>query len=126
MIAILDIQFKQVSLHDVANLDAETLQKSHITFTVSCRTPKQKSINVLGTATFDMSALQLSKYLTVTERLVLYMKQHSPVILGSLKVTIKLGCGKLYFGKEFVGMFSTDLVKCFCNVVTVILQKHWR
>lgn len=111
MVDILDVQFKQVSLHDVTNLSSETLQKAEIDFTVSCRTPKQKNINILGIATFKLSTLQLSKYVTVTESIVLYMKQQFPVVLGTLKVTVKFGCGKLYFGKEFVGMFCTNLVK---------------
>lgn len=108
MFIILDVSFKQISVHDVANLNAIDVQKFQIDFIVSSRTLKQKNVNILGTAVYNLSSLLASKHLTSSERLILYLKEESPIIMGTLKVTVKLGCGKLYFGKDFVGRFYAN------------------
>lgn len=90
-------------MHDITNLDRIALRDVDVTFRVSCRTLKQKETNVLGVAKFNLGAVELSKYVSCSQRLPITLNEDSPVVVGHLKVFVKLGCGRLYFGKEFVG-----------------------
>lgn len=97
------VYFKTLSVHDVVNLDKICLRDVNVTFKISCRTLKQRETNVLGVAKFNLGAVELSKYVSCSQRLPVTLDEDSPVVIGHLKVFIKFGCGKLYFGKEFVG-----------------------
>ncbi|KAJ8982704.1 hypothetical protein NQ317_004511 [Molorchus minor] len=81
------INFKQVSIHDVKNFDKLNLEEHNLSFKLSYRTSKQKSATVLGFA---------SKGLSV------FLGDRSPIVVGTLKVSLQLGCGRLYFGQEFI------------------------
>lgn len=90
-------------MHDVTNFEKISLPDIDITFKISCRTLKQKETNVLGVAKFNLSVVELSKYVSCSQRLPVTLSVNSPMVVGHLKVFVKLGCGRLYFGKEFVG-----------------------
>lgn len=96
-------------MHDVSNLNKISLRNVDITFKISCRTLKQKETNVLGFAKFNLETVELSKYVSCSQRLPITLSEDSPVVIGHLKVFVKFGCGRLYFGKEFVGKNSKKL-----------------
>ncbi|KAI4462552.1 hypothetical protein MML48_4g00021848 [Holotrichia oblita] len=96
------IYFKQISLHDIANLDDIDLAAVNIKFQISCRTLKQKSSNILGCATFNLASFLNSKHLSLNQTLLVMLNNEVPIVIGTLKVSLQLGCGQLYFGKEFI------------------------
>lgn len=110
------IQFKQSSVHDVIHLDSLELNKFNINFIISCRTQKQKGLFAIGLATFNLSSFEITKYLTCNQELAIMLDCDAPIILGTLKISAQLGCGKLYFGKEFVGIIQ-NLYNVFKNFV---------
>lgn len=107
----LEINFQHTSIHDIMNLLEVKLQNTEIKFQVSSRTMKQKRGNILGTATFNMSSFEVTKYLSYSHAFPIMSEDFS---LGTLKVTLQLGCGRMYFGKEFVG----TILRCFmCSII---------
>ncbi|KAI4462560.1 hypothetical protein MML48_4g00012375 [Holotrichia oblita] len=96
------IYFKQISQHDIANLDDIDLAAVNIKFQISCRTLKQKSSNILGCATFNLASFLNSKHLSLNQTLLVMLNNEVPIVIGTLKVSLQLGCGQLYFGKEFI------------------------
>lgn len=102
------IHFKQSSTHEVIHLDTLELDRLLIKFTISCRTQKQKGVLTIGTAKFKMSSFENTKYLTSNQELAIMLDCDAPIVLGNLKVTIQLGCDKLYFGREFIGTCLTN------------------
>lgn len=97
------IHFKQSNIHEIANLNSIELDKLSIKFTISCRTQKQKGISQLGIAKFLLSCFESTKYLTSNQELAIMLDCDAPITIGFLKVSVQLGCDKLYFGKEFIG-----------------------
>lgn len=109
----------------MTNLDKINLRNVDITFKISCRTLKQRETNVLGVARFNLGVVELSKYVSCSQRLPITLSEDSPVVLGHLKVFVKLGCGRLYFGKEFVGkrIFGGG-VGCMCGGFCEMLKSY--
>ncbi|KAJ8937561.1 hypothetical protein NQ314_011796 [Rhamnusium bicolor] len=101
------INFKQVTIHDVRNLDKLNLDKLEIKFKISQRTAKQKHAGILGFAKFNLGSFLLSKYLTCGRGLSIFLNENTPIVVGTLKVSLQLGCGRLYFGQEFIDAVST-------------------
>lgn len=98
------INFKQITIHDVKNLDKCNLDECEIKVKISYRTQKQKNASTLGFAKFNFDSFLISKNLTCNRNLSVYLTESSPIVVGYLKVSLSLGCGKLYFGQEFIGM----------------------
>lgn len=85
------------------NLDQIDLSAVNIKFQVSCRTLKKKSSDILGYAIFNIGSFLNSKHLSINQNLPVMLNSEAPIIIGTLKVSLQLGCGQLYFGKEFIG-----------------------
>lgn len=92
------VYFKQSSVFDLRCF----LANAQIQFTVSCRTMRQKGVNVLGVAKLSFKNAQSAKNLSCTLKLPLFLKDESAINVGFLKISVKFGCGRIYFGKEFV------------------------
>lgn len=71
---------------------------------------RQKGSLPIGYAKFNFGSFENTKYLTCNQELTL-LDNNAPISLGKLKITIQLGCGKLYFGKEFIGMQINNLLE---------------
>ncbi|KAF5286741.1 hypothetical protein FQA39_LY04163 [Lamprigera yunnana] len=100
-----EIYFKHTSVHEITNLQQLDLNSIEIKFQVSSRMMKQKKPNVLGYATFNMRLFEITKDMCYMEYLPILSEDF---ILGTIKITIQLGCGKLYFGKEFVDFVNNN------------------
>lgn len=98
------ICFKQSCVFDLKCF----LPDAQIKFTVSCRTIRQKGINVLGVAKFCFTSALLAKNLSCSLKLAVFLKDESAINVGFLKVCVKFGCGRIYFGKEFVNAVFDD------------------
>lgn len=98
------INFKQVTIHDVKNFDKCNLDECEIKIKISYRTQRQKNASTLGFAKFNLGSFLLSKNLVCSRNLSVFLNENSPIIVGYLKVSLSLGCGRLYFGQEFIGM----------------------
>lgn len=92
-----------MSMHEVVHLDKINLKTLNITFHINCRMQRQKGSLAIGFATFNFGSFENTKYLTCNQELTL-LDNNAPIAVGNLKITIQLGCGKLYFGKEFIGI----------------------
>lgn len=99
------IYFKQISVHDI-NLNEVNLDGIDLKFYISFRSFKQKSNISLGCAKFNFSLFETNKNLTCTKDLNICLNESTPLVMGTLKVSIQMGCGRLYFGKEFMGMYK--------------------
>lgn len=108
------INFKQTSIHDIGCLNRINLEDAIVTFRLSFRNFKQKHPLSLGVANFNFSSFEVSKNFTCNQELTLRL-QDPPIITGGLKISVQLGCGRLYFGKEFIGRVG--------NPVKVLLTK---
>ncbi|XP_017783933.1 PREDICTED: uncharacterized protein LOC108567779 [Nicrophorus vespilloides] len=102
------IYFKQISIHDVTNIDSMNLEAVDLVFQVSSRTLKQKGQNILGQARFNMGSFLSTKYFNCNQELVVWLINDAPIMLGTIKINLQLGCGRLYFGKEFLDSISID------------------
>ncbi|GJQ83131.1 hypothetical protein Trydic_g15369 [Trypoxylus dichotomus] len=102
------IYFKQISLHDVANLSEIDLATVNIKFQISCRTLKQKNSNVLGYATFNLASFLSSRHFSLNQNLLVMLNSDAPIVIGVVKVSLQLGCGQLYFGKEFIDAIHSN------------------
>lgn len=98
------IHFKQSTIHEIVHLDSLELNRLNIKFTISCRTQRQKGAFTIGIAKFLMSCFENTKYLTSNQELAILLDCEAPITLGTLKISVQLGCDKLYFGKEFIGI----------------------
>ncbi|KAK4880800.1 hypothetical protein RN001_008946 [Aquatica leii] len=99
-----EICFKHTSTHDIVNLQQVNLSAIELKFQISTRAMKQKRSNILGYAVFNMKHLPIMS---------------DDFVLGTIKVTVQLGCGRLYFGKEFVEFIETNRK----NSVSTVTQK---
>ncbi|KAK5643591.1 hypothetical protein RI129_007436 [Pyrocoelia pectoralis] len=108
-----EIYFKHSSIHDIANLLQFNLKTIDIKFQVSSRTMKQKRANVLGSATFNMSLFEITKNVSYTDDFPIISEDF---VLGTVKITLQLGCGRMYFGKEFVEFIDTNRKNSYSTV----------
>lgn len=60
-----------------------------------------------------MRSLFDTRYLSKSQELPLMLSEDVPITLGSLKISVELGCDGLYFGKEFIG-------KLFFGVISLV------
>lgn len=81
----------------------------NIKFQVSCRTLKQKQGNILGYAMLNMASFLNARHLSLNQNLLVMLNSDAPIVIGTLKVSLQLGCGQLYFGKEFIGKINKVL-----------------
>lgn len=98
------VYFRQQKIHSVSNIHMLDLNSVNINFRVSFRSAKQRLALKVGTASFNLGSLITNRFLSCEQELVL-MNENAPVALGAVKVSVQLGCDKLYFGKEFIGNF---------------------
>ncbi|XP_025835098.1 C2 domain-containing protein 3-like [Agrilus planipennis] len=103
------INFKQSHVHDVINLNEVNLKAIDLKFKVSSRSPNQKLSCILGTAVFNLGLLEISKNLSCTQDLPI--NGEIPINVGYLNVSIQFGCGRLYFGKEFIDAVTINSAK---------------
>lgn len=111
-----EICFKHTSTHDIVNLQQVNLSAIELKFQISTRAMKQKRSNILGYAVFNMSLFEITKNMCCIEHLPI---MSDDFVLGTIKVTVQLGCGRLYFGKEFVEFIETNRK----NSVSTVTQK---
>ncbi|XP_044255228.1 uncharacterized protein LOC123005506 [Tribolium madens] len=102
------VNFKQTSIHDIENLSRVKLEDAIITFRLSFRNFKQKQPITLGVAHFNFSSFQVSKNFTCNQELTLRLQGNAPIVVGGLKISVQLGCGRLYFGKEFIDAITNN------------------
>nr|XP_022906378.1 uncharacterized protein LOC111418148 [Onthophagus taurus] len=95
------IIFKQISLHEIQHIENVNLQTLEIKFQISSRTHRQKSINVLGTATFNLNLLLENENFTANNDLLIFQNE-APIVIGKLKIGLEFGCGQSYFGENFL------------------------
>lgn len=98
------IYFKHVALHNLKHLTDLNICNTLIQFKITFRGYAQKQFHLLGCATFNFGELLLQKNLTCYKGLSLEINNNTPIVVGTLKVLFQLGCGRLYFGPEFIGM----------------------
>ncbi|CAH0561232.1 unnamed protein product [Brassicogethes aeneus] len=96
------INFKQTTLHDITNIENINLHKCDLKFKITYKNNKQKTSALLGYAIFHFNCFEVSKNLTSSRGLSIILNEKTPIVLGILKVSLQLGCGRLYFGKEFI------------------------
>lgn len=101
------INFRHIEIHNVLALDKVNLNDVEISFILNYRTLKNKSFNLLGVAKFNFGSFLTSKYLSCSRALPVFFTEKIPIAVGSLKVSLQLGCGRLYFGQEFIGMLQS-------------------
>jgi hypothetical protein len=97
------ITFKQTSIHDLGSFNKIKLEDAVITFRLSFRNFKQKQPVSLGVAKFNFSSFEVTKNFACNQELTLRLSDNTPIVVGGLKISVQLGCGRLYFGKEFIG-----------------------
>ncbi|KAG5899964.1 hypothetical protein JTB14_034535 [Gonioctena quinquepunctata] len=103
------INFKQVAIHEIKSLDKVNLGNCDIQFRVSFRNCKQKNAVLLGFAKFNFEEFLFTKSLSCSRGLVVFLNESSPISVGILKLSLQLGCGRLYFGQEFIdALVSTN------------------
>ncbi|KAF5284565.1 hypothetical protein FQR65_LT02391 [Abscondita terminalis] len=100
-----EIFFKHTSIHDIVNFQQLNLSTIELKFQISTRAMKQKRSNILGNATFNMRLFEITKNMSCTEHLPIISDDF---VLGTLKITVQLGCGRIYFGKEFVEFIENN------------------
>ncbi|KAL3266642.1 hypothetical protein HHI36_010805 [Cryptolaemus montrouzieri] len=103
------IPFKQTSMHNIKNVDQINLEGIEMKFQISCRTMKQKNVAPLGSAIFNFSRFESSPSLTCIEELPINFNDNVPIVLGKLRVTLQMGCDRIYFGREFIASFEEKL-----------------
>ncbi|KAJ8945065.1 hypothetical protein NQ318_005245, partial [Aromia moschata] len=101
------VNFKQVTIQDVKGLDKLDLEGQELKFKISYRTARQKTASLLGVARFSLGSFLCSKNLTCHRGLAVFLNENSPIVVGTLKVSLQLGCGRLYFGQEFIDAINS-------------------
>ncbi|CAH1159661.1 unnamed protein product [Phaedon cochleariae] len=102
------INFKKVTLHDIERLQNIDLSCCNMQFKISFRNVRQKSTILLGYANFNFGEFLLTKNATCSRGLIVNLNDYSPISVGTLKVSLQLGCGRLYFGQEFIDAIKTS------------------
>lgn len=102
------IHFKHVSVHEITGLETTNLNKCELKFKLTYRNNKQKNSSLLGFAIFHFNVFEVAKNLTCHRAISIVLNEKVPIVLGTLKLTVQLGCGKLYFGKEFIDAIDSN------------------
>lgn len=113
------VHFKHTSVHSIQNLDKISLGGIKLKFKITCRTMKQKSVIPIGSGVFNFQKLESCPTLTCTDTIPVNFDNSVPIVLGSLRVTVQMGYGKLYYGNEFIGKLITVLI-----IIRLICQMH--
>ncbi|XP_076255909.1 uncharacterized protein LOC143193530 [Rhynchophorus ferrugineus] len=96
------IPFKRTLIHNVINISLCGEEEWCINFIIKYKNSINKTFQLLGVAKFNMENLIYKEDLTCSETLPIYLTEKSPIVIGTLKLTIQLGCGRVFFGKEFI------------------------
>ncbi|XP_066246951.1 uncharacterized protein [Euwallacea similis] len=97
------IYLKQTFVHSVCNLHKCNLEDYDLTFTIRYKSSFQNKSEQLGIAKFNFGVFNNTKNASSGKTLSIYLNEASSISVGSIKVTLQLGAGKLYFGQEFIG-----------------------
>lgn len=97
------IFFNHTVIHKLKKLSQADIHNYDIEFKVSYRSHGQQ-FNFFGCATFNFGELLNQANFECSKNLNLNVDKNIPITIGCLKVLFQLGCGKLYFGSEFIGM----------------------
>lgn len=116
---ILDVHFKHTATYDIANLTRLNKANATIRFQVSCRTIKERKSIALGSANFDISSMALLPDLACSRTLSV---SDDVFVCGSLTVSFELGCGRLYYGKEFIGTYAHAWEWCGVLKLALLLE----
>ncbi|RZC39019.1 C2 domain-containing protein 3 [Asbolus verrucosus] len=131
------IAFKQTSVHDIPNLSKVKLDDLAIKFRLCFRNFKQKHPISLGFARFNFNSFEVMKNFTCSQELAFKLNESTPLVVGALRLSVQLGCGRLYFGKEFIGgdaitnnkensiaLGSDDLSSSDSDIVEKIIESY--
>ncbi|XP_050315160.1 C2 domain-containing protein 3-like [Anthonomus grandis grandis] len=102
------IHLKQSFTHTVRNLYSENLDNHDLIFHIKFKNSGQKKSESLGVARLNFGAFKESDSASCGKSLPIFLDEGLEIALGVLKVTVQLGAGKLYFGKEFVDAVLTS------------------
>lgn len=97
------IAFKKTFIHNVKN-NFSFDEEEYIKFIVKYKNSINRTFQLLGLTKFSMENLIHKQDLTWSDTLPIYLTEKSPIVIGTLKLTIEMGCGRVFFGKEFIGM----------------------
>nr|CAH7764653.1 unnamed protein product [Callosobruchus chinensis] len=101
------VSFKHVSIHTIQNLASVSLDQINLEFKVCYRCPKRKSSYILGYAKFNFGEFIESEGLTC-RNLSVFISNKTPIVIGTLKLSVQLGCDRLYFGQEFIDAIKSS------------------
>nr|CAI5849123.1 unnamed protein product [Callosobruchus analis] len=102
------VSFKHVSIHNIQNLTSVGLDQINLEFKICYRCPKQKSSYILGCTKFSFGEFIESKGLTCSRNLSVFISNKTPIVIGTLKLSVQLGCDRLYFGQEFIDAIKSS------------------
>ncbi|XP_066150270.1 uncharacterized protein [Euwallacea fornicatus] len=97
------IYLKQAFIHSVCNLHNCNLEEHDLIFIIRYKSSFQNKSEQLGIAKFNFGVFNNTKNASSGKTLSIYLNETSSISVGTIKVTIQLGAGKLYFGQEFIG-----------------------
>ncbi|ENN76373.1 hypothetical protein YQE_07095, partial [Dendroctonus ponderosae] len=98
------IHVRQAFTHSICNLYNCNLKDHDISFVVRFKSSSKKKAEQLVVAKFNFGAFTHSPTASCEKTLPIFFSEDSTISVGTLKVTLQLGAGKLYFGQEFLGM----------------------
>ncbi|KAH1026500.1 hypothetical protein HUJ05_000163 [Dendroctonus ponderosae] len=96
------IHVRQAFIHSICNLYNCNLEDHDISFVVRFKSSSKKKAEQLGVAKFNFGAFTHSPTASCGKTLPIFLSEDSTISVGTLKVTLQLGAGKLYFGQEFL------------------------
>ncbi|CAG9767011.1 unnamed protein product [Ceutorhynchus assimilis] len=96
------IHIKQTYIHSVCNFYNHNLEDYDITFLIKYKTKGQTKSQLLGISKLNLGVFKHTKNASCGKSLPIHLNEESPISVGTFKVTLQLGAGKLYFGQEFV------------------------
>ncbi|KAH1019281.1 hypothetical protein HUJ04_009124 [Dendroctonus ponderosae] len=96
------IHVRQAFIHSICNLYNCNLKDHDISFVVRFKSSSKKKAEQLVVAKFNFGAFTHSPTASCEKTLPIFFSEDSTISVGTLKVTLQLGAGKLYFGQEFL------------------------
>lgn len=115
-LTLLDLSFRHTSIHDVENVPSAIEKNISIDIFINYRNPRQKNATLFGCAKFYLNSFEYSENLICNRGIIVQLDENTPLELGILKISVQLGCGRLYFGKEFLNSIQLH------NVSPIILD----
>lgn len=95
------------------NLNVVNLEEVDVVFNITARTLRQKKSIILGAAKFNLIEVCNSPFLSCLQEVPVFLTGDSPIVVGIIRIQLQLGCDRIYFGKEFIGIKKTDFLRYY-------------